>query len=203
MPDEPDPRPWWPLPAAEDLRERLVAAYDRPGYHDLQHLVEVLSRLDELAAAGEVFADLPTRLAAWFHDAVYDGERDAEERSAALAEDWLTGVVEPAVVAETVRLVRLTETHTPADDDPAGCALSDADLAILAAPRERYEEYVATVRTEYAHVDDAAFAAGREQVLLGLAAKPTLFHTAHARDRWEADARANLDAELDRLARVP
>ena len=37
-----DPRPWWPLTDADDLREELVAAYASPqrGYHDVQHLVE-------------------------------------------------------------------------------------------------------------------------------------------------------------------
>lgn len=197
-----DPRPWWPLPDAEELREQLVAAWDRPGYHDLQHLVEVLGRLDELAAAGVEFPRLPVLLAAWFHDAVYDGERDAEERSAAWAEDVLPAYVEPEVVEEVARLVRLTETHEPADDDRAGCALSDADLAILAAPAHRYAEYVASVREEYAHVDDEAFRAGREQVLLHLAEKPSLFHSGPARERWEALGRENLAVELERLARA-
>ncbi|GHJ59034.1 hypothetical protein NOK12_15520 [Nocardioides sp. OK12] len=196
-----DPRPWWPLTDADDLREELVAAYASPqrGYHDVQHLVEVLTRLDELGEHGAVVRHLPVVLAAWFHDAVYDGERDAEERSAAWAEDALTGRVEPDLVEEVVRLVRLTETHTPEPDDTLGCLLSDADLAILAAPQERYDEYVAAVRAEFAHLDDATFAEGRAQVLLGLAQKPTLFHTAYARERWEDDARANLGAELERL----
>ena len=138
-------------------------------------------------------------LAAWFHDAVYDGERDAEERSAVWAEDSLAGRVEDDLVEEVARLVRLTETHTPEDDDTSGCLLSDADLAILAAPRERYDEYVAAVRAEFAHLDDATFAQGRAQVLVGLARKPALFHTTYARERWEAPARANLEAELARL----
>jgi predicted metal-dependent HD superfamily phosphohydrolase len=106
------------------------------------------------------------------------------------------------VVAEVARLVRLTETHTPDDDDANGCALSDADLGILAAPRGRYEEYVAAVRREYAFLDDAVFTAGRADVLRGLAAKPQLFHTAYARQHWEAAARANLERELAGLERA-
>ncbi len=94
------------------------------------------------------------------------------------------------------RLVRLTATHRPADDDANGCALSDADLAILAAPAERYAAYVADVRREYAAVPDDAFRAGRAAILRDLLAKPHLFHTAHAREHWEAAARANLAREL-------
>jgi predicted metal-dependent HD superfamily phosphohydrolase len=191
----------WPLPESPEVRDAVVAAYADParGYHDTRHLAEVLDRLDELAANGAAYDPTPVLLAAWFHDAVYDGERDAEERSAAWAEDALAAVAPAPVVSEVARLVRLTETHTPEDADANGCALSDADLAILAAPRQRYEEYAAAVRREYAHLDDAVFDAGRADVLRALTAKPHLFHTAYARERWEAAARANVDRELAAL----
>lgn len=191
----------WPLSGSIDLRDQLIAAYadDSRGYHDTRHLVEVLNRLDELAAAGTPYDVAPVVLAAWFHDAVYDGERDAEERSATWAEDALPGLIPAEVVEEVARLVRLTETHRPADDDPNGCALSDADLAILAAPAERYASYTAAVRREYAHLDDEVFRDGRAQVLESIAEKEHLFHTAYAREHWEAAARANLERELTQL----
>ena len=56
------------------------------------------------------------------------------------------------------------------------------------------------MRAEYAHVPDDLFAAGRASVLEALLAKPHLFHTAYARSRWEAAARANVEAELAVLA---
>src|SRR3954454_607301 len=171
----------WPLPASAEVRDELAGAYADPrrGYHNTRHLTEVLDRLDELAGSGADFDPTPVLLAAWFHDAVYDGERDAEERSAAWAEDALSTAAPEPVVAEVARLVRLTETHNPEDDDTNGCALSDADLGILAAPRERYDEYAPAVRREYAHLEDEVFAAGRADVLRGVAAKPRLFHTAY------------------------
>lgn len=191
----------WPLPRAHALRDALLAAYSEPfrSYHNTQHLAEVLDRLDELAAAGVGYDPSTVPLAAWFHDAVYDGERDAEERSAAWAEDSLTGVVDPGTVAEVVRLVRMTETHHPDPGDVDGCALSDADLAILASGEQRYAEYAAAVRHEFAHVDDEDFRAGRSEVLRVLLAKPHLFHCDYARERWEGPARANLEGELAAL----
>ena len=180
------------------MRDELLAAYADPerGYHDTTHLTEVIARVEELAAAGEPFETVPVLLAAWFHDAVYDGERDAEERSAAWAERSLPAYVGEGTAAEVARLVRLTETHDPAPDDAAGCALSDADLAVLAAPAQHYAAYVAGVRAEYAHLDEETFRRGRAQVLASLAERPALFRTEHARERWEAAARANLAAEL-------
>ncbi|MBM7518808.1 HD domain-containing protein [Nocardioides nitrophenolicus] len=191
----------WPLTGADALREELLAAYADPsrGHHGTRHLAEVLQRLDELAAAGAAYDRTPVLLAAWFHDAVYDGERDAEERSATWAEDALPAHTDPATVAEVARLVRLTEHHRPAPEDANGCALSDADLSILAAGRERYDEYVAAVRTEYAHLPDDVFAMGRADVLRGLTDAPELFRTAPGRARWEAPARANVARELAEL----
>ena len=183
----------WPPAGREDLRDALLAAYADPkrGYHDTLHLTEVLDRIDELAATTAFDRDAVV-LAAWFHDAVYDGQPGAEERSALWALEALGD-------EEVARLVRLTERHRPADDDPNGCVLSDADLAILAAPAERYREYAATVRREYGHVPDEAFAASRSAILRDLLAKPTLFHTEHARTHWEAAARANVERELSEL----
>lgn len=208
-PDPADPLPAslaqrWPLDGAGDLRADLTAAYADPGrgHHGVRHLLEVLDHLDEIAASGEGFDPLSVRLAAWFHDAVYDGERDAEERSATWAEESLVGLVDDACLAEVARLVRLTEHHRPEPGDSAGAALSDADLAILAAPAERYAAYVAAVRREYAHLDDTTFAEGRAAVLSKLCDAPTLFATAYGLATWEQAARANVDAELASLAAV-
>lgn len=187
----------WPIPDHDDLRDDLLVAWDRPGYHDLLHLTEVLDRLDQLAAAGAGFDRTVVGLAAWFHDAVYEGAEDDEERSAR----WAERALPPTYAGEVARLVRMTTRHRPDEGDPAGCALSDADLAILAAPRERYDAYVAGVRADFAHVDDADFRAGRAAVLADLAAKPHLFHTAQGRGLWEAQARANLERELTGLGR--
>jgi predicted metal-dependent HD superfamily phosphohydrolase len=185
----------WPLAELTEVRAELQAAYDDPsrGYHDALHLTEVLARLDELASAGVGFDPTVTALAAWFHDAVYDGERDAEERSAVWAEEALAAT---PYAAEVARLVRLTETHDPGVGDLAGQALCDGDLAILASPRERYDAYVAGVRQEYAHLSDADFVAGRSAVLHDLAGRDRLFHTSYARERWEPAARDNLQREL-------
>jgi len=182
----------WPLTGRDDLRDELLAAYADParGYHDTLHLTEVLDRIAELADTTSFDRDTVV-LAAWFHDAVYDGQPGAEERSA----QWAAREVGD----EVARLVRMTEHHQPAEDDVEGCVLSDADLAILAAEPERYADYVATVRREYAHVPDDLFAAGRARILGDLLAKPTVFHTDHARTHWEARARANVEQELSEL----
>lgn len=188
----------WPLATGHGIRARLEQAWstDR-GYHDLRHLAEVLERLVELGAGG----DVEVVLAAWFHDAVHTGTPggDDEERSAQLAIRELTPLSGVVNVAEVARLVRLTARHDPAPGDLRGAQLSDADLGILAAPSERYREYAADVRREYAAVSDADFARGRLEVLRKLAGRRHIFRTTYGRKHWEAAARANLAAEISDL----
>jgi predicted metal-dependent HD superfamily phosphohydrolase len=188
---------YWPGWLDDGLRAELEAAYADPdrGYHDLTHLTEVLAHVEELMPA-----DDPDReavlLAAWFHDVVYDGQGDLEERSARRAVEALGG---SPLGVEVARLVRLTGSHRPADDDRPGQVLCDADLAILAADPDRYVSYTRGVRREYATVPDPDFAAGRAAVLADLLAKPSLFHTDQGRRRWEQRARANVEAEIRSL----
>jgi predicted metal-dependent HD superfamily phosphohydrolase len=183
--------------AGADLLGRY-AAPDR-AYHDLRHLDDVLRNVDELAGVAQD-ADA-VRLAAWFHDAIYDPKaEDNEERSAHLAETVLTGLrVEDRRAAEVARLVRVTATHEVAETDSDAAVLCDADLAILAADPERYEQYTSAVRREYAHLSDLDFASGRAAVLRALLAHEPLFRTTAARTGWEDAARANVLAELSRL----
>lgn len=178
----------------------LIARWAEPHrrYHDLAHLTAVLDAVHDLAGHAQ---DLDAvRLAVWYHDAVYAGASDDEENSARLAESELSALGLPAdLVAETARLVRLTATHDPAPGDSNGETLCDADLAILAADPQAYAHYVEAVRAEYAHVPEDAFRAGRASVLGNLLALPALFRTTAGRERWEAAARANVEAELRTL----
>ena len=191
----------WPLDCHLHLRDGLRAAYGAPtrGYHDLRHLAEVLEHITELLAH-EPGDPVAVGLAAWYHDAVYHGAPDDEERSAAMAERELADAgIAHRLVAEVARLVRLTENHAPARRDPNGRVLCDADLAILAAGPDRYADYVAGVRADFAHVSDGDFVVGRSAVLRDLLDRPALFHTPTARALWEEQARKNIEHELASL----
>lgn len=181
----------------------LIARYAEPHrrYHTLKHLNEVLAIVAELSAEAQD-ADA-VRLAAWFHDAIYTIGPAAvsnEEASARLAEQVLgeLGVPE-ARIAETARLVRITQAHKSEPGDRNAAVLCDAELAILGASPERYRQYAEQVRQEYAEIPDEAFRRGRAEILQSLLEEPTLFRTATARERYEDRARANLTAEIEAL----
>ncbi len=195
----PPPEPPPGLPA--DVAAELLARWQEPhrGHHGLRHLGDVLAAVHELAEAEDDTAQV--LLAAWFHDAVYAGRPDDEERSAELARDRLTATgTDPVLVAEVVRLVLLTRDHAPASGDRPGALLCDADLSVLGASPARYAEYVDGVRTEWAHLDDASWRRGRADVLQRLLALDPLFRTDAGRARWETAARINLGGELRDLS---
>ena len=187
-------------PTARTEWAAVVAAWSEPHrrYHDLSHLAAVLGIVDALAPAADD-ADA-VRLAAWYHDVVYDPRSaDNEARSAGRARAGLRGLVDDDRLAEVERLVLLTVDHDPAPDDANGAVLCDADLAVLAAPPDAYAGYASAVRAEYAHLPDAEFTAGRIAVLERLLALPALYRLPEDDQRWTAPARANLTAELSLL----
>lgn len=186
------------MPGHKALGAELLARWNEPHrhYHCATHLLAVLEALDVLT---EHKAPREVVLAAWFHDAVYNGTAADEEDSAVLAQQCLDDVVPPENAAEVARLVRLTATHGPTPMDEAGHLLCDADLSILGGTSEEYSRYVSSVRLDYAHIPDPLFNRGRAAVLHQLLTLDPLFHTAQGRALWAERAQQNLTAELTQL----
>jgi predicted metal-dependent HD superfamily phosphohydrolase len=189
-------------PAARSAGADLISRWSEPHrtYHNVDHLRAVLEAIDVLA---DHAADLTAvRLAAWFHDAVYDGRPgDDEQASATLAADTLRSLgIEKHRVAEVSRLVQLTVSHDPSSGDANGAVLCDADLAVLGGDPNQYATYASNIRAEYAHVPDRAFRSGRAEVLRRLLALDPLYRTSTARARWQDAARHNLTTELALLS---
>ena len=188
------------VPQDPQLGESLLGRWSETHrrYHTPSHLLEVLEALDAIfLTSDDEQLRRRVRLAAWFHDAVYEGVAGTDERASAdLAEASLTGIVPAAEVAEVARLVHLTASHDPAPGDRAGELLCDADLAVLGRPEHHYGQYVAAVRQEYSHVSDADFAVGRSDVVRRLLAMDQLFRTVPAQRLWLEAARSNLLNEL-------
>ena len=87
----------------------------------------------------------------------------------------------------------------PQSDDAR--LLVDIDLAILGAEPQRFDEYEAQVRKEYAHVPDLFFRMARGRILKEFLARPSIYSTPYFKDRFEAQARANVERSLARTTR--
>ncbi|WP_066362191.1 HD domain-containing protein [Herbidospora mongoliensis] len=197
-------------PAGRALLAELSARWAEPHrrYHTTDHLTAVLAAIEPLKDhAHDLHA---VRLAAWFHDAVYDGRPGLdEERSAQLAQARLTALHAPTahestatlhlpVALEVARLVRVTARHSYRKEDGNAAVLCDADLAVLGQDPAAYDLYAAAIRQEYRHVPDPLFRVGRGEVLRRLLDGP-LYGTETARDLWERQARENLTRELHHI----
>lgn len=204
-----------------ELGESLLQAWEQPhrAYHHSGHLSQMLADLDRLYAHRMQAGSTPLALilAAWFHDAVYEGAPGEDERR---SEQLAIASLEPLVTAgllsgdelQMVRLlVRATATHElpesanlPAGYNPADIEFFlDADIAILAAEPARYRRYLRGVRSEYSHFDDEAFRAGRTTFLRSILGRERIFLSEQALKLWEEPAQANLRAELNEWEQDP
>ena len=196
-----------------ELGESLLQAWEQPhrAYHHSGHLSQMLSDLDRLYAhRAQGSTPLALVLAAWFHDAVYEGAPGEDERrseqlaSASLEPLFTVGLLTEQELQMVSLLVRATATHElpesadlPTGYEPADIQLFlDADMAILAADSARYRRYLRGVRSEYSHFDDEAFRTGRTTFLRSILGRERIFLSEEAFKLWEEPARANLRAEL-------
>lgn len=170
-------------------------------YHTLQHISSVLEALLPHVSALERPPEAV--LAVWYHDAVYaPAQQDNERRSADLAAEQLLAAHVPVEVAARVHAMVLDTRHAAPATSPDGEYVVDADLAILAAPAIAFDAYDTAIRLEYFFVPEAAYRAGRRQVLQGFLDRPFIYQTAVFRKECEAAARGNLERAVMRLGHV-
>jgi predicted metal-dependent HD superfamily phosphohydrolase len=191
-------------PAAARWFDEVLGAYRAEGrhYHGVRHVGWVVRHVETIAADHPVDDLAATVAAAFFHDAVYDPTRgDNEAESAAMAQRAVGELGWSAPVCRHVaEMVLATAGHSVDGVDRDTAVLLAADLAVLAAEPSRYSEYAATVRREYAHVDDAGWRTGRAAVLRTLLDRRHLFAPELGLTDWERRARANITSELASLS---
>lgn len=184
----------------EALYGQLLVCYAQPHrrYHTRQHLDECFVHLAQVRQWAERPDEI--EIALWFHDAVYDTSRhDNEEKSA----DWArTAVLSEGIAADVAdrihALVMATRHHAqPIGHDTA--LLIDIDLGILGAAPDRFAEYEAQVRQEYAWVPAWVYRRERRKVLQGFLNRPCIYVTPHFQAVYEAQARDNLRHSLAAL----
>ena len=195
-------RAWAALGAVppRGLGERLAGCYAEPQrkYHTLLHLGECIGQFEP--AIGLAGHPGEIEVALWFHDAIYAvKQQDNELQSAAWAAKELQTAGLPAPVAERVHALVMATRHAalPQADDER--ILVDVDLSILGAETDRYAQYAAQVREEYAWVPTWMFRRKRKALLQELLARTPLYGTEYFRGRLEARARENLGNEIRRL----
>ncbi|MBX3669961.1 MAG: N-methyl-D-aspartate receptor NMDAR2C subunit [Rhodocyclaceae bacterium] len=182
-----------PAGVLADLRARYAEPHRH--YHSLQHLDECLALLDGLRDQAERPCEV--ELALYYHDAVYVPSRpDNEAQSAELCATQLRAMRAPPDLIVRLTGLIMDTRHAASPIGRDAQLLVDIDLAILGAPRARFEEYEMQIGREYAAVPDALFRHGRAAVLKEFLARPAIYCTPIMRERLEAGARDNLRQAL-------
>lgn len=190
-----------PVPGDRLLKE-LLARYSEPHrkYHTVQHLDECFEKLDDARSLATCPAEV--ELALWFHDAIYDVKRrDNEKRSAAWARSSALAAGVAAAACDRVHQLVMTTRHEAVPRGNDAEVLVDVDLSILGANSGRFDEYERQIREEYSWVPDLVFRPKRKAILKEFLVRPAIFNTRHFLERYEEQARSNLERSLDRLGR--
>jgi predicted metal-dependent HD superfamily phosphohydrolase len=179
----------------------LHQAYTESGraYHNLQHIDHCLTEFAGVRRLADDAKAIETAI--WFHDVIYDPRTKNNEESSADAADTVFATAGlPAAFRQRVRALILTTKHNqpPADKDAA--LLVDIDLSILGQSPERYAEFERQIRSEYAWVSDADFAAGRSAILKGFLGRASIFHNEGFAARYEQQARKNVSLAIAKLS---
>ena len=165
-------------------------------YHTLTHLAQIS------AVLAPVWEELQNKdavaFALFYHDSIYNPQSaQNEEDSAGLAHRRLQEIGMPAATIQKCNaLIVATKAH-PDTNDWDTDLFTDADLSILGAPPEAYENYAKAVRAEYAIYDDAAYAGGRAKVLEHFLHMKRIFKTDYFFAQLELKARENLERERE------
>lgn len=188
-------------PEIADGYADLTARYAEPHrrYHTARHLDECFDKLAEIRALAPHPAEV--ELALWFHDAIYDTRSaDNEAKSAALADSTARAAGVPGDCAQRITALIMATKHAATPHDTDAKVLVDVDLAILAATTGRFDEYERQVREEYSWVPEVLYRTERKKILSDFLARPAIFSTRVFRERYERQARENLEQSIVRLS---
>lgn len=180
--------------------EALLKQYSssKRRYHDISHITGLLNMLE--THKYHISDDEVIFFTIWFHDAIYDTwKSDNEEKSAEWAKNVLSKTSFSAERIEKVyQYILATKTHVPTGDSDLDWFL-DFDLSVLGSVQPVYEIYTRQIREEYTLIPNFIFNKGRRKVLRSLLEKERLYQTEDFRTRLEAQARMNIEAELQEI----
>jgi predicted metal-dependent HD superfamily phosphohydrolase len=183
--------------AIDFLWQEIVEKYSskKRHYHNLAHIESMLQEL--LAVKAHVGDWEVIIFALVYHDIIYSATGgDNEEKSASLARNRLQqGHVTEARIRQCEKLILATKGHHVSEDQDVNF-FTDADLSILGKSSEEYKQYARNVRREYAMYPDFLYKPGRKKVLNNFLKMTFIFKTPHFREKYEIQARLNLEHEL-------
>lgn len=180
-------------------------------YHTLYHIDELLHLYDKYLSDKEGFL-LRDRIVLYcailFHDIVYNPQsKTNEEDSVEIMKSHFDPYLSIELVSQIEEFIICTKAHRlpPDTTDLPNNTLKlflDFDLLILAAPAQRYNEYMKQIRLEYHHVAERDYVKGRGEVLKSFLRRDSLYFTPSIQEEYEPIARENIAKEMEELEKT-
>jgi predicted metal-dependent HD superfamily phosphohydrolase len=167
-------------------------------YHNQSHWLACWKELDSVLSFVENPLALKFGLAE--HDSIYSpSEKDNEERSIVRLETDSERIKIPAgLVSASKKIVQVTDHKTiPSTLDE--CFAVDIDLSIFGKAEDVFDVYEVGIKKEYSFVKERAFRLGRSKVLQSFLDRKSVYYTPFFRDKYEAQARKNLERSIQKL----
>ncbi len=169
-------------------------------YHNLTHLKYLYDQLNEVK---DKIVDWDIVLfALFYHDFIYNAlKQNNEEESAKKAVEVLHILsVNKNRIELCNEIILATKGHNTSKNDDVNY-FTDADLSILGSDWEYYKTYFKQVRKEYKYYPDFMYNKGRVKVLRHFLAMPRIFKTDDFYNRFERQAKENLQQEITILSK--
>lgn len=164
-------------------------------YHTLQHLDNLLAQLTGVKEEIQNWETILFTL--YYHDIIYNPlKSDNEEKSAELAEKRMKQISIPDQMIDLCkRQILATKSHLRSIDSDTNY-FTDADLSTFGQNWEAYSLYYKNVRKEYSIYPDLVYNPGRKKVLEHFLAMDRIFKTEFFYNKFEMQARQNLQKEI-------
>ena len=166
-------------------------------YHTIDHVEACLRHLDNVE---NVDNRREVEIALWFHDVIYDPfKKDNEDQSATFSCGALTTLGENEQIIDNVKHLVILTKHPSNPKELHEKYLIDIDLSILGSSKDVYDSYENWIRKEYSKVPSMLYRRGRKKVLRSFLDQPKIYSTELFGEKYETNARINLDNALCQL----
>ena len=185
---------------AHQLWEPIEKAYNEPQrhYHNLEHIRYMVHKALEIES---LISNMEVLLfSIYYHDIVYKTTKSNNElKSAELAEKV---ALEAGMSTDSARLcyrqILATKAHEFSENQDTNY-LTDIDLCILGESPEDYNRYAYHIRKEYQIYPGFMYRKGRKKVVRHFLDMDQIFKTTYFFEKYESQARTNLNRELATL----
>jgi predicted metal-dependent HD superfamily phosphohydrolase len=186
--------------------ETLAQFYNGRPYFHLGYIARLLYEFDSIQrhvflARKESFEDVEKAL--WFREIYrYPRRRDNEEQSAQFADMLMRFMHQPNMARERVMSLIIATKHAHMQFAPDHQLICDLDLVKFARSADEYDRMLYSIRKENKHLIDLHYAGRRLYDLESLTRREHLYYLPIFKERYEAQARANIEREMALWERV-